>query len=99
LLDVKWDRTADGAEYAIFRDAGQSLAESDAMDERRRNVLRILAQYSSIDLELAATADFLARNGYGEAAWDETCRRKSSKVSGDRIARAQQLLNQLWSSH
>lgn len=96
LLDTQFNRTADGTEYAIFTDTGRDLHVSDsAVDERRRQVLRILAQYSSIELELAATADFLAKNGYGDDAWNETSRRKASKISNDRVVRAKQLLAHL----
>jgi uncharacterized protein len=95
LLDVEWNRTADGSEYAIYQDMGQDVGADPGLDDRRHEVLRILSEYSAVELELAATADFLAKNGYGKMAWQETRRRKASKISEDRVARAQQLLDRL----
>jgi len=94
LIHVDWHRSAEGAEYAIFVDtSGRVITEPD--DPERAAVLRVLSQFTATELELAATADFLARNGYGKAAWEETSRRKASKISRERIARAQVLLDRL----
>jgi uncharacterized protein YwgA len=96
LLDVDWGRTADGDEYAIYRSAvRQHFAENHRTDDPRRDVLRLLSEYSAIELELAATADFLEKNGYGSEAWKETRRRKASKISEERVIRAKQLLDRL----
>jgi hypothetical protein len=94
LIDVNWQRSVDGAEYAIFEDRSGGVA-GDPDDTRRISILKVLAQYSATELELAATADFLEQNGYGEDAWNETARRKYSKISTDRVVRAQELLNRL----
>jgi uncharacterized protein len=94
LINVEWHRSADGAEYAIFLDRGVALAK-DPEDARRIAILNTLGQFSATELELAATADFLAKNGYGKMAWEETARRKASKISADRIARAHDLLDKL----
>jgi len=95
FLDVEWKRTADGSEYAIYRDTGKNITTDSVVDDQRREVLRILGEYPAVELELAATADFLAKNGYGAMAWEETRRRKASKISQERVALAQELLDRL----
>jgi hypothetical protein len=52
-----------------------------ADDETRSAILRVLKDYSAVELELAATADFLSKNGYADNAWAETRRRKGSKIA------------------
>jgi uncharacterized protein YwgA len=94
LIEVDWQRSAEGVEYAIFQDRSSGLS-TEPDDGRRRAIMMVLAQYTSTELELAATADFLGHNGYGEDAWEETARRKSSKISRDRVARAKYLLERL----
>jgi uncharacterized protein YwgA len=94
LVDIDWRRSSEGAKYAIYLDRSGDLPK-DSKDARRVEALKILGQYSSTELELAATADFLARSGYGDDAWEETERRKFSKTSPDWVARAQELLKRL----
>jgi len=69
--------------------------DSPEMDDDRQAALRILARFTAVELELAATADFLSKHGYGDDAWTEMQRRKASKMSPERLARARQLLNEL----
>jgi uncharacterized protein len=63
-------------------------------DRRRSDILGILRDYTSTELELAATADFLARTGHDQA-WEETARRKSSKITPERVAHSKALLRRL----
>src|SRR5687768_9740647 len=71
-VDVEW-KTAYGNEYAIFR---SHASISDFPDfEKAAEVLGVLENYDATVLELAATADFLRKNGYKNEAWEETCRR------------------------
>ncbi len=58
-------------------------------------MLKILGQYDATVLELAATADFLEKNGYADKAWEETERRKVSKISAARVRNAKKLLEEL----
>jgi uncharacterized protein len=95
LVDIQPGHTADGSEYAIFLATKYPIEPEPQLDQHRRAILRVLSEYTSTELELAATADFLAKYGYGRGAWDETQRRKASKVSPDRVARAKRLLEQL----
>ena len=92
VIGVDWQRSAEGAEYAIFADhSGGGPHEPE--DAKRAAVLKLLGRYTSTELELAATADFLEKAGYEDDAWKETARRKASKISQDRVARAQELLD------
>ena len=93
LVKIQWDTSLDGIEYAIFVDTSEPLPE-DPEDRRRGDILRILQDYTSTELELAATADFLSRTGYDQA-WEETARRKSSKITPERVARSKTLLRRL----
>jgi uncharacterized protein YwgA len=97
ILDVNLQSSKDGAEYAVFsvRDEVVVGDEHARLDELRRVLLQILNSYSAVELELAATADYLEENGYKGRGWDETRQRKALKVSEERIVRAQQLLQDL----
>ena len=60
----------------------------------RHNLATIAAASDSIELELAATAVFLAHDGYDDP-WDETAQRKPEKATAVRLANAKALLNTL----
>jgi uncharacterized protein len=74
LMKIQWDTSLSGAEYAIFLDTSGQLPD-DPKDRHRSDILTILSDYTSTELELAATADFLAKTGHDQA-WEETGRRK-----------------------
>jgi uncharacterized protein len=93
LMEIQWNTSLSGAEYAIFLDTSDPLPD-DPEDKRRSDILSILRDYTSTELELAATTDFLARTGY-DHAWEETARRKSSKITPERVARSKALLKRL----
>jgi uncharacterized protein YwgA len=96
MLSIEWRTSQDGAEYAIFADTGGELGRNDEPEDAQRSkILHLLEGYSTVELELAATADFLATHGYGNEAWAETRRRKGSKVTAQRRTRAEQLLEAL----
>lgn len=94
LLEVCWKRSQGGAEYAVFSVRASDFA-GDEIDDFRRQILNILKNYSSVELELAATAEFLKRNGYADDPWSETRRRKSSKFDDQRSARSRRLVEEL----
>jgi hypothetical protein len=48
-------------------------------------------------LELAATADFLLKKGFAQNAWEETARRKASKITPSRFESSKALLGELYS--
>ncbi len=57
LVDLDWKNSQAGTRYAIFR--SQVSSADEPQDHQRRKILNILGQYSAVELELAATTDFL----------------------------------------
>lgn len=75
-----------GANYSIY----QANANGD-VEGAREAIIRLAKSANPVELELAATAAFLATEGY-EDAWDETARRKpekSDKLAGARLLYAE----------
>lgn len=93
LIDLDWKYSQAGTRYAIFRSSDSNPDEPQ--DFKRRKILDILSQYSAVELELAATTDFLSRNGYANDPWSETKRRKATKVNDQRLSRSKQLLEEI----
>jgi len=85
--------TKAGTEYAIFKSILD--IKEDTCDVIRKDVLRILDQYDAVSIELAATADFLKKNGFKENPWDETSKRKPDKATKERIEKAQEIIDKL----
>jgi hypothetical protein len=79
--------------YGLPKD-GEEVAKDSAFS-KRQCFLAKLAAYDTTTLELAATADFLAKNGFKDDPWSETKRRKSIKATEERISKAKQLLAEL----
>jgi uncharacterized protein len=92
ILKLDW-QNAYGNEYAIFSATGP--ATHNGLGAEAAAMLKILGQYDATVLELAATADFLEKNGYADKAWEETERRKASKISAARVRNAKKLLEEL----
>jgi len=93
LIRLAWETSQNGVPYAVYESrSDQSVRLGNA---RREEILRILGNYDAISLELAATAHFLAQNGYENDPWSETRRRKLVKATDDRIAKAKRLLGEL----
>jgi uncharacterized protein YwgA len=78
-----------GGSYSIYTTGAPSSGNST-----RQTFARIAAEADAVELELAATAVFLSKEGYGDP-WNETARRKPEKADGGRIDRAKELLNRL----
>lgn len=96
MVDVEW-RVSYGNEYAIFR---SHVPVSDFPNfDKASELLKTLGKYDATVLELAATADFLRKNGYGSDAWEETKRRKASKVTPQRLEQSKALLQELQALH
>jgi uncharacterized protein YwgA len=94
LINIDWKESQGGTRYAIYH-SRISKDEEGEKDIRRRKLLDVLKKFSSIEVELAATADFLKRNGYATDPWAETKRRKASKVDDVRLTKSKQLLQEL----
>ncbi|MGI4830006.1 MAG: hypothetical protein ACRYFU_17680 [Janthinobacterium lividum] len=78
-----------GGTYSIFTVEGSYVASTDPT---RKELLGIANEANPIDLELAATAIFLARSGE-KNPWSETQRRKPEKAT--RLLEAKELLAKL----
>ncbi|MBL1406574.1 MAG: hypothetical protein COC17_06110 [Hyphomicrobiales bacterium] len=97
FISEDFERTQQGAIYSVFKssiDGGE-----DESDELRSKILAKLGDYDSVILELAATADFLAKSGYENNSWEETKNRKPEKSTDERIQRSKELLEELNNLH
>lgn len=83
--------TSWGGSYSVF--TAQPPANA-VVDNGRRQFATTAANSDAVELELAATAVFLAREGF-EDPWSETARRKPEKAELDRLERAKDLLRAL----
>ncbi|RWP18202.1 MAG: hypothetical protein EOR00_12620 [Mesorhizobium sp.] len=80
-----------GGSYSIFQAQEPIPAE---VQPARRNLANLAAQADSVELELAATALFLSKEGI-EDPWEETERRKPEKADQGRLEAAKELYQQL----
>lgn len=92
ILTIDWT-FLDQIEFATY--TSNFTPDNGPQAQRRRDVLAKLKSVDSITLELAATADFLAKNGFESDPWSETARRKPSKATAVRIEKAKALLSSL----
>lgn len=91
LMDIEWHNSY-GNEYAVF----SALADPKMdLSPQAVEALQILSRYDATMLELAATADFLLKNGFPQTAWEETMRRKASKITQPRVESSKKLLSEL----
>lgn len=84
-----------GGTYSIFTSAKQN---SDVGDEARCRFARTASDSDAVELELAATAVFLAIEGFPDP-WGETERRKPEKSDGGRLEKSKALLRSLSTLH
>jgi hypothetical protein len=90
-LNERQDQTAWGGTYSTYTiDNVQELDQSNP----RHSLATLAAAADSIELELAATAVFLAHDGYDDP-WNETAQRKPEKATTVRLANAKALLASL----
>jgi len=82
--------------FTIFRSLEDTPQFEDSEDRGAKNkALETIMPYSSLVLELAATAIYLRENGYPEIYWDEVKKRKASKARGDLMEKAKELIEKL----
>lgn len=81
--------TSWGGLYSVYSVSSASCGEST-----RTQLAKIAAEADAIELELAATAAFLASQQSADP-WGETEKRKPEKASPDRLDRAKALYRQL----
>ncbi len=84
-----------GGTYSIFTSA---IASSGAQNEDRVRFARAAAASDAVELELAATAVFLAKEGFSDP-WAETARRKPEKSDSGRLGKSKALLDSLSRLH
>jgi uncharacterized protein len=95
LIQTGWEVSQAGFPYAVYLSAGLTRPADDDTNQRRKQILGILQAYDAISLELAATAHYLANNGYEADPWKETCRRKTVKATAERVEKAHRLLAEI----
>ena len=81
--------TAWGGFYSVY-----NVSSGTTEDTARTQVAKIAVEADAIELELAATAAFLASEGNADP-WGETAKRKPEKASVTRMAGAKNLYRQL----
>jgi uncharacterized protein YwgA len=82
--------------YTVYSSTVREKPACRSFDaDRAREKLDILRDYSGLELEVAATINYLRENGYGDDAVEETKRRKPVKASEKRVERAQELSRRL----
>ncbi|MCQ0090919.1 hypothetical protein [Roseovarius sp. M141] len=90
-LNERQDQTAWGGTYSTYTiDNVQELEQGNP----RHSLATLAAAADSIELELAATAVFLAHDGYDDPR-NETAQRKPEKATAVRLANAKALLASL----
>lgn len=80
-----------GGVYSIYH---SMLPQENRALEARQRIARELVNVDAVELELAATALFLAYERFQDP-WGETARRKPDKAEGGRLQRARQLYQRL----
>ncbi len=80
-----------GGSYSIFTAQSSTFTTGD---DSRRRFAEVAAESDAVELELAATAVFLSKEGYPDP-WQETARRKPEKADSERLAKAKELLHSL----
>lgn len=91
LIDETEQRAAWGGSYSTYTSDGGAGSNAPAA---RIRLATEAASADAIELELAATAVYLATKGHADP-WTETARRKPEKGEGGRIERAKALLLRL----
>ena len=91
IVTQKEQQTSWGGFYSRYEVATDVATVPDSI---RSKIAQEGAHANSIELELAATALFLAKEGDSDP-WGETARRKPEKAEGGRLERARELYRKL----
>jgi uncharacterized protein len=91
MLNERETPAAWGGVYSIYHSL---LPPEDRVHETRRRLAQELVNVDAVELELAATALFLAYERFQDP-WGETARRKPEKADGGRLQRAHSLYQHL----
>lgn len=82
--------------YTIF----ESLSDAPKFEHgeelsERQEAVGIMKNYSAVELELAATAVYLQRNGRDKSVWKEVKKRKGVKATESHLRAAKELVENL----
>jgi uncharacterized protein YwgA len=91
LIDEEEFVASWGGEYSIY---STQLAADPSAHPARALLAQEMAKADAVELELAATAAFLAQEGFPHP-WAETARRKPEKSESGRLERAKKLYSRL----
>jgi uncharacterized protein len=91
VLDEDERQASWGGKYSIFT---TERKDDEVSTQSRKSLAKIASEADPIELELAATAAFLASEGI-KGAWAETARRKPEKIRNGRLAKAKALYSRL----
>jgi hypothetical protein len=91
MINEQETHAAWGGVYSIYH---SMLPPEIRVSEARLQLMQELINVDAVELELAATALFLAYERFPDP-WNETARRKPDKVEGGRLQRAHQLYQRL----
>lgn len=91
VVEEKEQRATWGGFYSRYEVKTDPGRDADSV---RARIAQEGARANSIELELAATALFLAKEG-DKDPWGETARRKPEKAEGGRLERAQEFYRKL----
>lgn len=79
-----------GGTYSVYKKTNQLIDAHQPIDETMIKFVDFVAGSNAIELELAATAVFLFKEGIRDP-WEETARRKPEKADSDRLQKAKEL--------
>ena len=90
LLDEQEKEAGWGGKFFVYTASGSETSRASA----RKSMLEVMTKANAIELELAATAAFLSRDGSADP-WDETEQRKPVKAQEGRLENAKALYQEL----
>jgi uncharacterized protein len=91
LIEEKVGVTSWGSQFSMFR---TTMRADPLLTPSRRQLIQEMVNADAVELELAATALYLACEHHPDP-WGETERRKPDKAEGGRLHHAQQLYQRL----
>lgn len=97
FIDSREEKGAYDIPYTIYtsKNTLQQLEKDDEKQENIRAALEAMKPYSSMIMELAASADYLKKSGYPNDYWEEVKKRKPLKATPERVEQAKALLREL----
>lgn len=96
LLAVEERRGYHSVPYSLYTTSQPAPTDMGFMSsDEVMQKLKVMANYSALELEVAATIVYLRENGFGARAIEETKLRKPIKATAERVARALSLIQEL----